>query len=92
MFVCTAANVPSQEKRFVYVLRSLEDGRPYVGICSDVQRRLATHNSGGSLYTAPHRPWELVVSLEFATESSAVAFEKYLKTGSGRAFAKRHFV
>jgi hypothetical protein len=38
------------------------------------------------------RPWQLVVVLEFASEPSAVAFEKYLKTGAGRAFSKRHFV
>jgi len=78
--------------RFVYILRSEKDNRPYVGITCDIHQRLSTHNSGGSSYTAPHRPWRLVVSLEFATESSAVAFEKYLKTGSGRAFAQRHFV
>ena len=38
-----------------------------------------------------HRPWSLVVSIEFQTEREAVRFEKYLKSGSGRAFAKRHF-
>jgi putative endonuclease len=80
------------QKRFVYVLRSERDQRPYVGITCDVPQRLATHNSGGSAYTASHRPWRLVVSLEFATEQTALAFERYLKSGSGRAFAKRHFV
>jgi hypothetical protein len=50
------------------------------------------HNSGGSHHTASLRPWEHVVSIEFASEASAMAFEKYLKTGSGRTFAKRHFV
>ena len=79
--------------RFVYVLVSTVDRtRHYVGITSDVARRLDVHNSGGSQHTAQHRPWRVIVSLEFATETSAVAFEKYLKTGSGRAFAKRHFV
>jgi hypothetical protein len=38
------------------------------------------------------RPWDLVAVIEFTNEASAVAFEKYLKSGSGRAFAKRHFV
>jgi hypothetical protein len=38
-----------------------------------------------------HMPWELVVAIEFAEERRAVAFENYLKSGSGRAFAKRHF-
>jgi len=80
-------------KRFVYVLRSVpHPARYYTGLTSDVVRRLSTHNSGGSQYTAQLRPWELVASIEFSNESSAVAFEKYLKSGSGRAFAKRHFV
>jgi putative endonuclease len=79
--------------RFVYVLRSMRcPDRYYAGLTSDVVRRLATHNSGGSVHTRLLRPWELVVSLEFSAEPSAVAFEKYLKSGSGRAFAKRHFV
>jgi len=80
-------------KRFVYVLRSIPaPERYYVGLTSDVEARLVTHNSGGSQHTAPIRPWQLVASIEFGSENSAVAFEKYLKTGSGRAFAKRHFV
>jgi putative endonuclease len=80
-------------KRFVYVLRSIPaPERYYVGLTSDVESRLMTHNSGGSQHTALIRPWELVASIEFGNEDSAIAFEKYLKTGSGRAFAKRHFV
>jgi hypothetical protein len=38
-----------------------------------------------------HKPWTLVVALEFTDEALAKRFEKYLKSGSGRAFAKRHF-
>jgi putative endonuclease len=79
-------------KRFVYLLRSERSDCPYAGVTSDVRRRLATHNSGGSRFTAPHRPWRLVVTLEFPTEDRALMFELYLKTGSGRAFAKRHFI
>lgn len=80
-------------KHFVYVLQSTVDGeRYYSGLTANVTTRLAVHNSGGSQHTAGLRPWRLVVSLEFSNEQSAVAFEKYLKSGSGRAFAKRHFV
>jgi hypothetical protein len=43
-------------------------------------------------YTLEHRQWSIVVSLEFPNESTAARFEKYLKSGSRRAFAKRHFV
>ena len=81
------------ECRFVYIIRSIgHSGRYYVGLTSDVTRRLAIHNSGGSVHTEKLRPWELVAAIEFTSQASAVAFEKYLKSGSGRAFAKRHFV
>jgi predicted GIY-YIG superfamily endonuclease len=81
------------DSRFVYVIVSTTDpSRHYVGLTTDVATRLSVHNSGGSRHTAQYRPWRLIVSLEFATQLSASAFEKYLKTGSGRASAKRHFV
>ena len=83
----------TNDKRFVYLIRSTRfPDRYYAGLTNDVAGRLETHNSGGSQHTAALRPWELVVSLEFTLESSAVAFERYLKSGSGRAFAKRHFI
>lgn len=79
--------------RFVHVLSSVSNpARHYVGLTSDVGVRQSIHNSGGSQHTAQDKPWRLIVSLEFSDERSAVHFEKYLKTGSGRAFAKRHFV
>jgi predicted GIY-YIG superfamily endonuclease len=78
--------------RFVYILRSDGDSsRHYVGRTSNVDERLAWHNTGPCGYTLQHRPWREVVSLEFPDESQAARFERYLKTGSGRAFAKRHF-
>lgn len=76
----------------VYVLRSVSDStRYYTGLTDDVSRRLEVHNSGGSQHTAPLRPWKLVAVTEFTDPESAAAFEQYLKTGSGRAFSKRHF-
>jgi predicted GIY-YIG superfamily endonuclease len=80
------------ERRFVYVLRSDRDpARHYVGVSCDVRERFWWHNAGLNVHTAPHRPWHVIVSLEFRTEKAALQFERYLKTGSGRAFAKRHF-
>jgi putative endonuclease len=80
------------EKRVVYVIRSDADpSRQYVGITNDVRDRLEWHNHGPSGHTLTDRPWSLVVTMEFSSERDAVAFEKYLKSGSGRAFAKRHF-
>ena len=79
--------------RFVYILRSVVDPtRYYAGLTSDVARRLETHNSGGSIHTVANRPWQLVAAIEFSNVDSAVKFERYLKSGSGRAFAKRHFI
>ena len=80
------------EKNTVYIIRSEADGTKfYTGITSDMAARLEWHNSGPSGVTVAGRPWSLVVSLQFATERSARRFEKYLKSGSGRAFSKRHF-
>jgi predicted GIY-YIG superfamily endonuclease len=79
-------------RRFVYVLRSESDReRRYVGIAEKVEERLRWHNTGPCGYTVTHRPWSIAVSIEFPTERDAVRFERYLKSGSGRAFAKRHF-
>jgi len=80
-------------RRYVYLLQSLtEPKRPYVGLAADVHRRLAAHNAGRSPHTAKYRPWKLAVSVEFPDEASAIRFERYLKSGSGRAFTKRHLL
>ena len=79
-------------KRIVYILRSDTDAsRHYVGITNNLPDRLDWHNHGPAGHTIANRPWSLVVSIEFPTEAEAVRFERYLKSGSGRAFAKRHF-
>jgi putative endonuclease len=84
------ASAMSAPRRVVCVLVSQSNpSRHYVGVTSDVPTRLAVHNSGGSRHTANDRPWRLVVSLEFASERSALAFEKHLKSGSVRQAALR---
>jgi putative endonuclease len=78
-------------KRFVYVLKNQEvPPRYYTGLTSDVPRRHAEHNAGGSPHTAKHRPWLIDMVIEFADERRAAGFERYLKSGSGVAFAHRH--
>ena len=82
----------NDEKRFVYVLRSGRNPRRhYVGLTSDVSLRLDWHNAGQNEHTSRDRPWHVIVSIEFRNAEAAGQFESYLKTGSGRAFAKRHF-
>ena len=77
---------------YVYTLNSLADvGRFYVGSTADLRERLKAHNDGRVPHTSKHRPWTLATYTAFADKARAVAFERYLKSGSGRAFAKRHF-
>ena len=79
-------------KRYVYVLRSVGHGQHfYSGLTSDVTARLSDHNAGRCPHTVRRRPWALHVVIEFRDEPTAIRFERYLKSGSGRAFAKRHF-
>ena len=61
----------------------------YVGYTHDVAYRFATHNAGGSIHIAKYKPWELVMFLGFKDELKAKEFEQYLKSQSGRAFAKK---
>ena len=76
----------------VYVLRSTDQPhRYYTGLTSNLETRLNAHNDGLSRHRSSGRPWRIVVSLTFADEDAAKRFEAYLKSGSGRAFAVRHF-
>jgi len=81
----------SLPKCCVYVLRSLKDRtRYYTGITSYPRGRFDAHNHGHCPHTADGTPWEIDVLIEFGDERRALAFERYLKSGSGVAFAKRH--
>ncbi|ABI66108.1 excinuclease ABC, C subunit-like protein [Maricaulis maris MCS10] len=73
----------------VYLIESSVAGERYTGCTSDLKARLARHNAGGSPHTAKFRPWKLVSYLAFQSKGAAYAFERYLKTGSGKAFANK---
>ncbi|MHC4617878.1 MAG: GIY-YIG nuclease family protein, partial [Planctomycetota bacterium] len=77
---------------YVYLLESVSHpGNRYVGVTRDLNNRLKEHNAGKSPHTAKCKPWKIVVAIRFLDERRAEAFEEYLKSGSGHAFAKRHF-
>ena len=77
--------------RYVYLNESISyPGERYVGLTSELKARLAKHNEGGSPHTSKYKPWKLVTFLKFGDDNKAAAFEQYLKSGSGRAFANRH--
>jgi putative endonuclease len=78
--------------RYVYLLESEAlASKRYVGMTSDLKRRMSEHNRGNSPHTAKHAPWKLVTYVAFSDERKAEIFERYLKSGSGHAFARRRF-
>jgi predicted GIY-YIG superfamily endonuclease len=77
--------------KYVYILQSTGSAEHYyVGVTGDLRDRIARHNGGEVAHTAKHAPWTLKTYIALSDEARAFAFEKYLKSGSGRAFAKRH--
>lgn len=78
--------------KYVYLLESISNpGKSYIGITTDLNNRIAEHNAGKSPFTAKFKPWKIAVAIRFNDEHKAAAFEIYLKSGSGHAFANRHF-
>ena len=73
----------------VYILQSLDSEHFYVGIADDVPARLTKHNAGEVPHTSKYRPRRIKTYVAFSDEKRAFAFEKYLKSGSGRAFANK---
>jgi len=77
---------------YTYILRCERDPSiRYIGHTSDLKARLIEHNRGKCPHTAKHTPWIIDCYFAFRDEPAARHFEKYLKSGSGHAFAKRHF-
>ena len=77
---------------YVYILVSEKDSSiHYTGLTQDLQARIVKHNQGGCPHTAKGRPWRLETAIAFASREKAASFERYLKSGSGREFARRHF-
>jgi len=75
---------------YVYILRSSSDSeRFYVGVTRDLKERFARHNAGHVPHTSKYGPWELKTYIAFSEEGQAFSFERYLKSASGRAFAKK---
>jgi len=77
---------------YVYIIKSIQYPEVrYVGFTADLEARLKKHNEGGSVHTTRCRPWELVASVIIPDKGKALAFERYLKSHSGRAFAQKRF-
>lgn len=79
------------EPHTVYILKCSDDTY-YTGCTNNLDERLKRHNQGQVNYTKTRLPVKVIVSINFPDRYKAYTFEKYLKSGSGRAFAKRHFL
>ena len=75
---------------YVYLLQSESTvGQRYVGVTSNLKKRLTHHNAGKSSHTSKYMPWKLVTYIAFSDGGKADLFERYLKSGSGHAFANK---
>ncbi len=80
----------NRPKYFVYLLRSsIIPEETFVGFTTDPEQRIKDHNAGIAPHTSKFRPWMLITYVAFSTKKGALEFENYLKSHSGKAFAKR---
>jgi len=86
------SNQPTLELPFYVYILLCADKRYYVGCTSDKGKRLEKHSKGLVSSTMERLPVSCVCTIGFQDKSKAFAFEKYLKTGSGRAFMGRHLI
>lgn len=78
---------------YVYILRSKTHSEHiYIGVTADLKARLQKHNAGGSPHTSEFRPWSVETYHAFTTKPKATEFERYLKSGTGRAFINRRLL
>lgn len=78
---------------YVYILQSLSFPMEiYVGFTTNLENRLKAHNSSDSKHTSKFQPWQLITYTAFKDKLKAQDFEKYLKSGSGRVFRKKHYL
>lgn len=77
---------------YVYLIKSINfPDQVYIGFATDLKERLKTHNSGKSIHTNKFTLWKIKNYIGFETQDKALEFEKFLKSGNGRIFAKKHF-
>jgi predicted GIY-YIG superfamily endonuclease len=75
----------------VYLLKC-NDNTVYTGCTSNLEERLIRHSKGQVAYTSSRLPVQLITSITFSDKYKAYDFEKYLKSGSGKAFASKRFI
>jgi putative endonuclease len=78
--------------KYVYILQSINFSEQYyIGCTNNLKRRISEHNSGNSIHTNKFKPWKIKNYFAFEDIEKADNFEKFLKSGNGRVFCKKHF-
>jgi len=75
---------------FVYILKSVNFPKTYVGSTVDVEKRLREHNEGSSTFSSRYMPWILIYKEEYDNLSEARRREKYFKSAAGRRYIKKY--
>jgi putative endonuclease len=76
---------------YVYLL-ACSNKKTYVGCTEDLKGRINRHRKGYVVATKDKLPVSLIGYFAFKNKYTAFNFEKYLKSGSGRAFLKKHLI
>jgi predicted GIY-YIG superfamily endonuclease len=93
MEIKTKGRATADNVRFYYVYILLcFDNKPYIGCTDNLKDRIIRHQRGQVLATCNRLPVKLIAYCAFDNKYIAFNFEKYLKSGSGRAFLKKHEV
>ena len=71
---------------YVYVLRSLKDGKQYIGYTRDPDRRLEEHNRGSAPATKNRRPLEMIYKESFTDRAAAIKYERKMKRYKSSSF------
>ena len=77
---------------YVYFLKSIDHDFNYIGSTCDLKARIDHHNHGYSQSTKHYAPFELISYIAVETRKHASDLEKYFKTGSGIAFARKRIL
>ena len=84
--------VQMDNKFYVYIIESEVNRSIYIGMTKNLTHRIYEHNNELSGFTKSKAPWKLLWYCVFDNEKNAILFEKYLKTGSGRAFIRKRII
>ncbi|NDV63399.1 GIY-YIG nuclease family protein [Puniceicoccales bacterium CK1056] len=86
-------NESTSKFHYVYILRSIPfPTQTYIGYTNDLNRRLRRHNSGKTFHTGKFCPWKIETAIALTDKHTALAFERYLKSHSGKAFARKRLM